>query len=102
MAGEDAVFTPVSRKPQGKCAECGKPLKPNIYDVREKYEKEVVVPAVGELKPEQRWMDTYTRKVGERISGYGYMSQGYFCTLRCGWRFALRVLKNDDARRADR
>jgi hypothetical protein len=33
--------------------------------------------------------ETRLERTGE-IRGYGYMARGYFCSLTCGWRYALR------------
>lgn len=97
-----AEYEKLPRTPQGKCAECGKPLRPNVYTDYEPVEVEVEIPGYGPLMPAETRTETRHVPVGETLGGYGYMSQGYFCTLRCGWRFGLRVLKHDDQRRADK
>ena len=100
MADEEYVKLP--RTPVGKCAECAKPLRPMIHEVYEQYEVEEKQEGYGPLRPAFNRTVLRSRVVGEELLGYGYMAQGYFCTLRCGWKFGLRVLKHDDQRRKDR
>jgi hypothetical protein len=28
--------------------------------------------------------------------GYGYMGRGHFCSLRCGWRFAIDAIEDNE------
>jgi len=35
---------------------------------------------------------TVTKRTG-RILGYGYQGEGHFCSLRCGWRYALDIVR---------
>ena len=61
-----------------KCFHCGARLKP-IY----KYEQVHVEDDDG--------FHTEHKRVG--IRGYGYELNGLFCTLGCGFRFAVKVAK---------
>lgn len=58
---------------------CGSTLKKNI-----RYEHVQVRGGDG--------FHTERREAG--ILGYGYASQGYFCTLTCGYTFAVISLKD--------
>jgi len=61
-------------KTLGECEFCGTPLRPIV-----KY------------KHDEFGMVTDTP---DGVSGYGYAAMGNFCTLRCGWAWAQRELRN--------
>lgn len=63
-----------------KCFHCGARLKPVF-----KYESVRVEDANG------YGFRTDLKRVG--IRGYGYESNGLFCTLNCGFKFAVKVAR---------
>ncbi len=66
------------------CRECGKPLKPTFEYVSVRHDQ---VDALGNAG-----FITIAEKTG-RIRGYGYAALGHFCSLRCGWAFAVKAVE---------
>lgn len=58
---------------------CGKYLTPNL-------EREMVPSKITNMM--------LPKGTVTKINGYGYMNNGYFQTLRCGFRWALHNLNN--------
>jgi len=58
-----------------RCLICDKPLIPQVTSDSERVET-----AEG----------YHSRQINHRVWGYGYMGQGVFCTLRCGYRAGLK------------
>ena len=59
---------------QPNCLQCEKPLRP-VYD----YSYSTVIVPGGFMQ----------RRVQGPLRGYGYLSNGKFCTLRCGFTWAV-------------
>lgn len=77
---------------EGTCLWCGKKLIGNYhFEDQERHDRVVTVNDYGEERQETR--STWRPKPGAKPQGYGYRSQGYFCTLTHAWRFALAVAK---------
>ena len=56
------------------------------------------------LRPEFKLVSTrvetpdggyYTVDEPGELKGFGYMARGYFCSLRCGWGFAVDLLERE-------
>ena len=68
-----------------KCRQCEKRLKP-YYETRDvKYETPSLIDDPG--------FETLSERTGQ-ILGYGYGRRGLFCSLRCGWRFAIDAIEH--------
>ena len=67
---------PPSERPS--CRQCGNKLRP-------------------EFKLVSRTIETddgcYTVDEPGELQGFGYMARGHFCSLRCGWRFAVDLIE---------
>ena len=64
------------------CYMCKKPLRP-VYETRD-----VRVEHTNVLG--QSGFETRSERTG-RIIGWGYAARGWFCSLRCGWSYAIDV-----------
>jgi hypothetical protein len=69
------------------CKYCNVELRPKYYIIRDH------VP--GLMSYEQP-------KIKIRITGYGYMGKGYFCSANCGWRYANEALDHNQPIRMQR
>ena len=65
------------------CVHCAKKLKANYLH---KYVTRTFTNAVGHE-------EILTERVRGELQGYGYRSNGYFCSLTCGFRYAVKVRK---------
>jgi hypothetical protein len=83
------------------CRWCGKALKPQTTTNYENVEKPRAtmrtVYDVGFKSHEEPWpegtMDVSERRISRSFLGWGYGCNGSFCTLRCGFRWAVKQLR---------
>lgn len=76
LAGPEPKLAPPVEAPD--CRRCGKKLRPEFDVVSrrvETHEGHHTVDEPGALR------------------GFGYNGRGYFCSLRCGWGFAVELLE---------
>lgn len=66
------------------CIQCGRPL-PVIRRWPDRNSERGVSYGTKE------WRDLVR---SQPIEGYGYNGRGHFCTLRCGWRWAIDRLEH--------
>ena len=79
LAGPEPKAAPVLWETCPPCRACGRKLRPTFEMVSVRVETKEghhTILEPGELK------------------GFGYNALGHFCTLRCGWRFAVDSLES--------
>jgi hypothetical protein len=80
---------PAAKTAYPTCRHCGKKMPP----IKETRSIRVDFPDGGH---------TYKEEETGKILGYGYWRQGFFCTLRCGYRYAVKCIqKGKEAVRSD-
>ena len=83
--GDGAAVTAADRRP--RCRQCERLLKPH-YETREVRHVTTNLDGGEDVR-------TVYQRTG-RILGYGYGRWDYFCSLRCGWRFAIDAIEGTE------
>lgn len=75
LAGPEPKEAPeVLPEERPSCRQCGQKLRPSFRMVSKRVETNE---------------GYYTVDEPGELEGFGYMARGHFCSLRCGWRFAV-------------
>lgn len=92
------------------CRYCKKPMPPHFKEIREPRSSAQLNPVDSELREQAKRFAIGEGRVSvvfnERIIktaeilGYGYLDNGLFCTLRCGFRWAVRLIKSTSDEKA--
>src|SRR5512143_2349903 len=78
LAGPEPKTVPVLWETCPACRQCGRKLRPTF---------EMVSVRVDTLE------GFHTVEEPGDLKGYGYAARGHFCSLRCGWEFAVKSVE---------